>query len=54
MEVYLKRNWHMLVYFIVKMMMLKCGFHISFIFSITDLISMLKDVRTFIAYWLLV
>jgi len=27
----------MLVYFIVKMMILKCGFHISFIFPIIDL-----------------
>jgi len=26
MDVYLKRNWHMLVHFIVKMMILRCGF----------------------------
>jgi len=42
MEIYLKRNWHLLVYFIVKMMILKYGFHISFIFSITDLIKHAK------------
>jgi len=32
----------MLVYFIVKMVILKCGFLISFIFSIMDLIKHAK------------